>query len=55
MTLYAPSQDEEVRGIENKVMARLVMASVDETSQIPHINVISPTLKRGDGDDVWRV
>jgi hypothetical protein len=33
-------------------MARLVMASVDETSRIPHINVISPTLKGGDGDDV---
>jgi hypothetical protein len=36
-------------------MARLVMASVDKTSQIPHINVKSPTLKGGDGDDVWRV
>ncbi len=38
--------------IKNKVMARLVMASVDKFSQIPHIDVISPTFEGDDCDDV---
>ncbi len=36
-------------------MARLVVASVDKTSWIPHINVISPTFEGDDGDGVWQV
>jgi hypothetical protein len=39
--------------IKNKVMAQLVVASVDKVNQIPHTNVISPTFERDDGDDVW--
>jgi hypothetical protein len=41
--------------IKNKVMARLVVVSVDKTNQIPHTNVISPTFEGDDGDDVWLV
>jgi hypothetical protein len=43
------------RFIKNKVMARLVVASVDKASQIPHANVISPAFEGDDGDDVWQV
>jgi hypothetical protein len=32
-----------------------VVANVDKTSQIPHINVISCTFEGDDGDDVWQV
>jgi hypothetical protein len=39
--------------IKNKVMAQLVVASVDEISWIPHIDVISPTFEGDDGDNVW--
>jgi hypothetical protein len=31
--------------IKNKVMARLMVANVDKTSWIPHIDVISPTFE----------
>ncbi len=41
--------------IKNKVMAQLVMASVDKVSQIPNIDVISPTFEGDDDDDVWQV
>ncbi len=41
--------------IKNKVMAWLVVASVDKVSWIPHINVISPTFEGDDGDGVWWV
>jgi len=34
-------------------MARLVVASVDKTNRIPHIDVISSTFEGDDGDDVW--
>ncbi len=36
-------------------MARLVVASVDKASWIPHTNVIPPTFEEDDGDDVWWV
>ncbi len=36
-------------------MAQLVMASVDKVSQIPNIDVISPTFEGDDDDDVWQV
>jgi hypothetical protein len=39
--------------IKNKVMAWLVVVSVDKANWIPHINVISPTFEGDDGDDVW--
>jgi hypothetical protein len=35
--------------IKNKVMGRLVVASVNKVSQIPHINVISPTFEEDHG------
>jgi hypothetical protein len=54
-TLYAPSQDQEARFIKNKVMARLMVANVDKTNQIPHTDVISPTFEGDDVDDVWWV
>jgi hypothetical protein len=38
--------------IKNKVMAQLVVASVNKTSWIPHIDVIPPTFEGDDGDDV---
>jgi hypothetical protein len=38
--------------IKNKVMAQLVIASVDKVNWIPHTDVISPTFERDDGDDV---
>jgi len=38
--------------IKNKVMARLVMASVNKASRIPHTDVISPTFEGDAGDDV---
>ncbi len=41
--------------IKNKVMARLVMVSVDKVSRIPHTDVISPPFEKDDGDDVWWV
>jgi hypothetical protein len=41
--------------IKNKVMARLVMANVDKTNRIPHVDMISPTSEGDDGDDVWQV
>jgi hypothetical protein len=41
--------------IEYKVTTRLVVANVDKTSWISHINVISPTFEGVDGDDVWQV
>ncbi len=41
--------------IKNKVMAQLVVASVNKVSWIPHSNVISPTFEVDDGDDVWWV
>ncbi len=43
------------RFIKNKVMAQLVVASVDKVSRIPRIDVISPTFEGDNGDDVWRV
>jgi hypothetical protein len=36
-------------------MAQLVVAHANKTSWIPHIDVISPTFERDDGDDVWQV
>jgi hypothetical protein len=39
--------------IKNKVMAWLVVASVDKTNRIPHTDLISPTFKGDDGDNVW--
>jgi hypothetical protein len=41
--------------IKNKVMAQLVVASVDKVGWIPHTNVIPPTFEGDDGDDVWWV
>jgi hypothetical protein len=41
--------------IYSKVMARLVVARVDKTSQIPHTNVIPPTFVGDDGDNLWWV
>jgi hypothetical protein len=41
--------------IKNKIMAWLVVASVDKANRIPHTNVISPTFEGDDGDDFWRV
>jgi hypothetical protein len=41
--------------IKNKVMARLVVASVDKTSWIPHTDVISPTFEGDDDDNFWPV
>jgi hypothetical protein len=43
------------RFVKNKVMAQLVVASVDKASWIPHTNVIPPTFEGNDGDDVWWV
>jgi hypothetical protein len=43
------------RFIENKVMTRLVVVSVDKTNQIPNIDMISPTFEGDDCDDVWQV
>jgi hypothetical protein len=39
--------------IKTKVMAQLVVVSVDKVGRIPHIDVISPTFERDDGYDVW--
>ncbi len=36
-------------------MTRLVVASVDKASQVPHIDMISFTFEGDDGDDVWQV
>jgi hypothetical protein len=41
--------------IKNKIMAWLVVASVNKANRIPHTDVISPTFERDDGDDVWWV
>jgi len=41
--------------IKNKVMAWLVVANVDKTNRIPHIDVNSPTFEGDVGDDVWQV
>jgi hypothetical protein len=41
--------------IKNKVMAQLVVASVDKVNWIPHSDVIPLTFKGDDGDDVWQV
>ncbi len=38
--------------IKNKVMAWLMMVSVDKVSQIPHTDVISLPFEGDDGDDV---
>jgi hypothetical protein len=38
--------------IKNKVMAQLVIVSVDKVNRIPHTDVISPTFEGDDGDDV---
>jgi hypothetical protein len=35
-TLYAPSQNEEARVHKKKVMAQLVVASVDKANRTPH-------------------
>jgi hypothetical protein len=40
------------RFIKNKVIAWLVMVSVDKVNQIPHTDVISPPFEGHDGDDV---
>jgi hypothetical protein len=40
------------RFIKNKVIAWLVMVSVDKVNQIPHTDVISPPFGGHDGDDV---
>jgi len=41
--------------ITNKVMAQLVIVSVDKVNHIPHTDVISLTFEGDDGDDVWQV
>jgi hypothetical protein len=41
--------------IKNKVMSQLVVANVDKSNQIPHIDVISLTFEGEDGSDVWQV
>jgi hypothetical protein len=43
------------RFIKKKVMAQLVVASVDKANRTPHTDVISPTFEGDDGDDVWWV
>jgi hypothetical protein len=39
--------------IKNKIMAQLVVASVDKANWIPHIDVIPLTFEGDDGDDVY--
>jgi hypothetical protein len=41
--------------IKTKVMAWLVVVSVDKAGRIPHTDVISCTFENDDGDDVWQV
>ncbi len=54
MTWHYMHQVEKKRQgfIKNKVMARLVMASVNKASRIPHTDVIPPTFEGDAGDDV---
>jgi hypothetical protein len=41
--------------VKNKVMAQLVVASINKVSWIPHTDMIPPTFEGDDGDNLWQV
>ncbi len=41
--------------IKNKIKAQLVVINVDKVNWTPHIDMISLTFEKDDGDDVWQV